>query len=63
MTNTELILYMLAEASAKEISTVVNPVTFGGSKKVVQQSGNERTGSKNWQKSSYRHQCQNRFAT
>jgi BRO family, N-terminal domain len=40
MTNTELILNMLAEASAKEISTVVNPVTFDDSKKVAQQGGN-----------------------
>ena len=40
MTNTELILNMLAEASAKEISAVVNPITFDDSKKVAQQGGN-----------------------
>ncbi len=40
MTNTELILNMLAEASAKDISTVVNPETFEDSKKVATQGGN-----------------------
>ena len=34
MTNTELILNMLAEASTKEISAVVNPIDFEGSKAV-----------------------------
>ena len=40
MTNTELILNMLAEASAKDISQAVNPETFEESKKVAQQGGN-----------------------
>jgi hypothetical protein len=40
MTNTELILNMLAEASTKDISTAVNPVTFEHSKIVAQQGGN-----------------------
>ena len=40
MTNTELILNMLAEASTKDISQAVNPETFGESKKVAQQGGN-----------------------
>jgi hypothetical protein len=40
MTNTELILNMLAEASAKEISAAVNPETFEESKKVAKQGGN-----------------------
>jgi BRO family, N-terminal domain len=40
MTNTEFILNMLAEASAKEISEAVNPETFDDSKKVAQQGGN-----------------------
>ena len=35
MTNTELILNMLAEASTKDISQAVNPETFGESKKVA----------------------------
>lgn len=39
MTNTELILNMLAEASTKDISQVVNPETFDESKKVAQQGG------------------------
>jgi len=56
MTNTELILNMLAEASAKDISQAVNPETFEESKKVAQQGGNvakvalkeleEKTGQK-----------------
>ena len=56
MTNTELILNMLAEASAKEISEAVKPNTFEGSKQVAKQGGNiarnarkeleERTGKK-----------------
>ena len=56
MTNTELILNMLAEASAKEISEAVKPDTFEGSKQVAKQGGNiarnarkeleERTGKK-----------------
>ena len=40
MTNTELILNMLAEASTKDISQAVNPETFEASKKVAQQGGN-----------------------
>jgi hypothetical protein len=40
MTNTELILNMLAEASAKDISQAVNPETFEESQKVAQQGGN-----------------------
>ncbi len=56
MTNTELILNMLAEASAKEISEAVKPNTFERSKQVAKQGGNiarnarkeleERTGKK-----------------
>jgi hypothetical protein len=34
MTNTELILNMLAEASAKEISAAIQPRNFEGSKKI-----------------------------
>ena len=40
MTNTELILNMLAEASVKDISSAVNPVTFEDSKTVAKQGGN-----------------------
>ncbi len=40
MTNTELILNMLAEASTKDISQAVNPETFQDSKKVAKQGGN-----------------------
>ena len=40
MTNTELILNMLAEASTKDISQVVNPNTFDENKKVARQGGN-----------------------
>ena len=40
MTNTELILNMLAEASTKDISQATNPVTFEDSKIVAQQGGN-----------------------
>ena len=40
MTNTELILNMLAEASTKDISQSVNPETFEESKKVAKQGGN-----------------------
>jgi hypothetical protein len=39
MTNTELILNMLAEASTKDISEVVNPKTFDESKEVAAQGG------------------------
>jgi len=40
MTNTELILNMLAEASTKDISQATNPKSFDESKKVAQQGGN-----------------------
>jgi hypothetical protein len=40
MTNTELILNMLAEASTKDISQAVNPDTFEESKNVAKQGGN-----------------------
>ena len=40
MTNTELILNMLAEASTKDISQATNPKTFAASKKVAKQGGN-----------------------
>jgi hypothetical protein len=40
MTNTELILNMLAEASTKDISVAVNPKDFEESKKVAAQGGN-----------------------
>jgi hypothetical protein len=40
MTNTELILNMLAEASTKDISQATNPETFEDSMKVAQQGGN-----------------------
>lgn len=40
MTNTELILNMLAEAATKEISATVQPEDFTASKKVAQQGGN-----------------------
>jgi hypothetical protein len=40
MTNTELILNMLAEASTKDISAAVQPKDFDGSKKVARQGGN-----------------------
>lgn len=40
MTNTELILNMLAEASTKDISAATNPNDFEESKKVARQGGN-----------------------
>lgn len=40
MSNTELILNMLAEASTKDISQAVNPTNFEESQKVAQQGGN-----------------------
>jgi len=40
MTNTELILNMLAEASTKDISAATNPKGFEESKKVAKQGGN-----------------------
>ena len=39
MTNTKLILNMLAEASTKDISQAINPEIFEASKKVAQQGG------------------------
>jgi len=39
MTNTELILNMLAEASTKDISQATNPKNFAASKKVAKQGG------------------------
>ena len=39
MTNTELILNMLAEASTKDISAVTDPKTFEASRKVAKQGG------------------------
>lgn len=40
MTNTELILNMLAEASAKDISQATEPETFEDNKEVARQGGN-----------------------
>lgn len=40
MTNTELILNMLAEASTKDISQAVKPKSFDESKRVAKQGGN-----------------------
>lgn len=40
MTNTELILNMLAEASTKDISQAVNPKGYEESKKIAKQGGN-----------------------
>ncbi|MFC6269393.1 BRO family protein [Frigoriflavimonas asaccharolytica] len=40
MTNTELILNMLAEASTKDISEAVNPKNFDESKNIAKQGGN-----------------------
>src|SRR5690606_27141223 len=40
MTNTELILNMLAEASTKDISQATDPSSFEENKKVAQQGGN-----------------------
>lgn len=40
MTNTELILNMLAEASTKDISEATDPETFDDSKEVARQGGN-----------------------
>jgi hypothetical protein len=40
MTNTELILNMLAEASTKDISAATNPKDFEESKNVASQGGN-----------------------
>jgi hypothetical protein len=40
MTNTELILSMLAEASTKDITAATNPTNFADNKKVAKQGGN-----------------------
>jgi hypothetical protein len=40
MTNTELILNMLAEVSTKDISQAENPETFEASAKVAKRGGN-----------------------
>ena len=40
MTNTKLILHMLAEISTKDIFTAINPKDFDESKKVAKQVGN-----------------------
>lgn len=40
MTNTELILNMLAEASTKDISQAVNPSTFSENQQIAEQGGN-----------------------
>ena len=40
MTNTELILNMLAEASTKDISQVIQPKTYDENKKVAFKGGN-----------------------
>lgn len=40
MTNTELILNMLAEASTKDISQAVNPTTFSENQQIAEQGGN-----------------------
>lgn len=40
MTNTELILNMLAEASTKDISQATHPTTFEENKNVAKQGGN-----------------------
>jgi hypothetical protein len=40
MTNTELILNMLAEASVKDISQAINPESFEESKLIAAQGGN-----------------------
>lgn len=40
MTNTELILNMLAEASTKDISEAINPESFEESKNIAKQGGN-----------------------
>jgi hypothetical protein len=49
MTNTELILNMLAEASTKDISVATNPKDFDESRKVAKQGGNvAKLHAKNW---------------
>ena len=58
LTNTELILNMLAEASTKDISKAVSPDTFEDNVNVAKQNGNvtnvlekklEKTGQKLFQ--------------
>lgn len=46
MTNTELILNMLAEASTKDISQATNPETFEENAKVARLELEEKTGKK-----------------
>ncbi len=46
MTNTELILNMLAEASTKDISQATNPKDFNASKKVAKEALEAKTGKK-----------------
>ena len=46
MTNTELILNMLAEASTKDISQALNPETFEENKKVTLKELEAKTGKK-----------------
>ncbi len=63
ITNTELILNMLAEASTKDISQAVNPETFEDNQLVAQQGGNvakvalKELEAKNRKKSSDRIEC------
>ena len=40
MSNTELILNMLAEASTKDISNAIEPESFNESKEIAKQGGN-----------------------
>ena len=40
LTNTKLILHMLAKASTRNISAAINPKDFDESKKVARQGGN-----------------------
>ncbi|HEY9220958.1 MAG TPA: hypothetical protein VIO43_05180 [Lutibacter sp.] len=49
MTNTELILNMLAEASTKDISQAINPKNFIESQKVAQQGGNKTVAKEQFQ--------------
>ncbi len=65
MTNTELILNMLADASTKDISVATNPKTFDESKKIARQGGNvarvarKELETKTEKKSSYSVECKN----
>ena len=68
MTNTELILNMLAEASTKDISQALNPETFKESKQVAQQGGKvakvamEELEARTGKKVVTAFKCQNHFA-